>query len=92
MSDLDEPTLMKIAEITGAEYFRAGDSDTIESAFAAIDAAQKIEFRAKSYLLADELFIWFAGPGAVILLIAAGLAASGRRGKRSTHEILSTAI
>jgi Ca-activated chloride channel family protein len=91
MSDLDEPTLIKIAETTGAEYFRAGESNTIESAFAAIDAAQKIEFTAKSYLLADELFIWFAGPGAVILLIAAGLAASGRRGKRSTHEILSSA-
>ena len=90
MSDLDEPTLQKIADTTGGEYFRAGESDTIESAFAAIDNAQKIEFRAKSYLLADELFVWFAGPGVIIVLISAGLAASRRSGKRSTNEILAT--
>lgn len=91
MSDLDEPTLNQIAETTGGRYFRAGESDTIASAFAAIDDAQKIEFRAKSYLLADELFMWFAGPGALLLLIAAALAARARGGKRSTHEILSAA-
>ncbi|GAB5559940.1 MAG: VWA domain-containing protein [Synoicihabitans sp.] len=89
MSDLDEPTLKAIASLTGGNYFAAGDSDTIESAFAAIDEARKIEFRAKSYILADELFIWFAGPGAVILLIAAGLAARGLQQKRSTHDILT---
>ncbi len=88
MSDLDEPTLRAIADQTGARYFRAGDSNTIESAFAAIDEARKIEFRAKSYLLADELFVWFAAPGAGLLLLGAGFAASGLGRKRSTHDIL----
>jgi len=89
LSELDEGTLQAIAETTGGAYFRADESGTIEAAFAAIDAAQKIEFRAQSYLISDELFFWFAGPGAVLLLLAAGLAGRTRTGKRSTHQILS---
>jgi Ca-activated chloride channel homolog len=81
MSDLDENTLREIAATTGGRYFRADDRRTIESAYAAIDAAKKIEFQAKSYLLADELFAWFAVPGAVALLLAGALTvSSGRRG------------
>ncbi|MCF3652226.1 VWA domain-containing protein [Synoicihabitans lomoniglobus] len=91
VSELDETTLRKVADLTGAEYFPADDSNTIEAAFNAIDRERKIEFEAKSYLLADELFIWFAAPGATLLLIAAGLAASSRPGRRSTAEMLSTA-
>jgi hypothetical protein len=48
MSDLDENTLREIAATTGGRYFRADDRRTIESAYAAIDAAKKIEFQAKS--------------------------------------------
>jgi len=70
-SDLDEGTLRAIADATGAKFFRAMDSDTIEKTFAAIDAAQKIEFQAKSYLLSTEIFLWFAAPGAVLLFLGA---------------------
>jgi hypothetical protein len=35
------------------------DTNTIESAFASIDRARKIEFEAKSQLLTRELFHWF---------------------------------
>jgi Ca-activated chloride channel homolog len=66
LSDLDEDALRDIASKTGAQYFRAADTDTIESAFKAIDANQKIEFQAKSYLLATELFPWLAVPGLAI--------------------------
>jgi Ca-activated chloride channel family protein len=82
MSDLDENTLREISTLTGGRYFRADDRRTIESAYAAIDAAQKIEFQAKSYLLADELFGWFAAPGAAALLLAGLLAL--RDGRRMT--------
>ena len=74
ISDLDENQLRTIAESTGAKFFRAADSDTVEKAFAAIDRAQKIEFTAKSYLLTTELFHWFAMPGAALLFIGALLA------------------
>jgi Ca-activated chloride channel family protein len=46
------------------------DTGTIETAFASIDKARKIEFQAKSQLLTREIFHWFAGAGA--LLIALG--------------------
>ena len=56
MADLDEDALRDIARTTGGRFFRAADTGTIESAFAAIDSSQKIEFQAKSYLLTTELF------------------------------------
>jgi Ca-activated chloride channel homolog len=70
ISDLDEATLQAISKATGGEFYRAMDTGTIESAFASIDRARKIEFEAKSQLLTRELFHWFAGAGA--LLLAAG--------------------
>ncbi len=71
ISDLDEGQLRAMADATGGKFFRAFDLDTTEKAFAAIDAAQKIEFQAKSYLLTTELFAWFAIPGAALLFLGA---------------------
>ena len=73
LSDLDEGALREIASITGGKFFRASDTDTIESAFKAIDRAQKIEFQAKSYLVTTELFWWLAAPGIFALALAAAL-------------------
>ncbi len=70
-TETDERTLQTIARDTGGEFFRATDSTTIENAFASIDRVQKIEFQAKSYLLTDELFAWFAIPAALLLAAAA---------------------
>jgi len=74
LSDLDETSLRQIADATGVKFFRVADTDTIESAFKAIDRAQKIEFQAKSYLLTTELFWWLAAPGLGLLALAAMLA------------------
>jgi Ca-activated chloride channel family protein len=78
-SDLDEPTLKKIAETTQGRYFRAADADTIDAAFAAIDAEKKIEFDAKSQLRADELFPWAAGPGLACAWVAFALSRTRSR-------------
>lgn len=67
VSDLDEPTLQKMASETGGKYFRATDPETTESAFRAIDRAEKIEFKARSFVVTSELFSWFAIPGAAFL-------------------------
>jgi Ca-activated chloride channel family protein len=77
LSDLDEDALRSIAGTTGGKYFRAADTDTIESAFQAIDSNQKIEFQAKSYLLTTELFPWLALPG--LALFGAGAWVSRKR-------------
>lgn len=74
LSDLDEGQLRAMADATGGRFFRAFDVDTAERAFAAIDASQKIEFQAKSYLLTTELFHWAAYPGAALLFLGALIA------------------
>ena len=78
-SSLDERTLRAIAERTGARYFRAHDADTVEDAFAAIDAARPIEFDAKAHLLADERFGWFVAPG--VVCFAVGMLGARRRAR-----------
>ncbi|MFA6285976.1 MAG: VWA domain-containing protein [Opitutaceae bacterium] len=70
-SDLDQNTLITIAQTTGGHYYRVDDTKAIESAFKAIDRTQKIEFQSKSYLLTTELFGWFAAPGLACLLLSA---------------------
>jgi Ca-activated chloride channel family protein len=85
MSDLDEPTLREIAKTTGGHFFRAAETSTIDSAFKAIDRAQKIEFQAKSYLITTELFTWFAAPGLAALLVSALLSHWSTR-SRSTRK------
>lgn len=82
-SDLDQSTLIEIANLTGGRSYRADDSKTIESAFKSIDRAQKIEFQAKSFLITTELFPWFACPGLAALLLAALL--SSRASLRSSE-------
>lgn len=74
LSDLDEGTLREIATQTGGKFFRAADTGTIESAFRAIDRAQKIEFQAKSHLVTTELFAWAAWPGLGLLALGAAAA------------------
>lgn len=74
VSDLDESALIQMANETGGKFFRADAVDTAEKAFAAIDAAQKIEFQAKSYILATEMFAWCAIPGAILLFLGALIA------------------
>lgn len=81
-NELDEETLRKIASLTGAHYFRADSSDTVVSAFAAIDRAKKIKFEAASFSVTGEYFAWLAGPGA-LLWLAAGLSAGIARRRRS---------
>lgn len=75
-ADLDEEALRSIAETTGGRFFRAAETDTIESAFKAIDSSQKIDFQSKSYLLTTELFAWLAAPGLALFSLGAWMARS----------------
>jgi len=70
-NELDEDTLIKIAQMTGAQYFRAHDSGTIRAAFEAVDRAKKIKFEGTSYSLTDEYFAWLAVPGALLWVLGA---------------------
>ncbi len=74
LADLDENALREISDATHGKYFRADSTDTIKTAFNAIDRTQKIQFQAKANILSTELFVWFAVPGAGVLLVGAFIA------------------
>lgn len=78
VSDLDEPTMLAIAEATGGQYFRATDADTVDAAFAAIDRERKISFDAASTRQVDELYAIAAWPGLALIVTGYLLAIAPR--------------
>ena len=80
--ELDEVTLQKIAKETGAQYFYAGETGTVEAAFRAIDQEEKIEFQAKSYLVTKELFPGFAWAGMGCVALGAAWSRGGQRRRK----------
>ncbi|MCC6235364.1 MAG: VWA domain-containing protein [Verrucomicrobiales bacterium] len=67
--DIDEELLTKIAEGTGAKYFRAVDMDTLRSIYDDIDAMEKTTAEVTTYQRYHEAFSWFAIPGLILLLL-----------------------
>ena len=69
--DLDEKTLMKVAEIGAGQYFRAADTDRLQEIYALIDAQEKTEIKVKEFFHFKELYPFFLIPA--ILLLAADI-------------------
>jgi len=68
--DLDEPTLKKIASVTGGKYYRATDSKELEGIYEQIDQLEKTEIKVKEYTEYNELYLYFVIIGLIILLIS----------------------
>lgn len=68
--DLDEPTMKKMAEITGGKYFRATDEHKLREIYAEIDRLEKTLIEVEQYTLKVEEFQPFALWGAILLLLA----------------------
>ena len=66
--DLEEDPLKKIASITGAQYFRATDTEALREIYKNIDALEKTKIETKGYRQYQELF-W------VFVFVALGLLA-----------------
>ncbi|HTJ34844.1 MAG TPA: VWA domain-containing protein [Dactylosporangium sp.] len=66
--DMDEPTLTKVAEMTGAKYFKA------DNAKALTDVLQDLPSQVTLQKRKTELSFWFALVGALLVLAAVGLA------------------
>ncbi len=75
--DLDEKTLIEIAETTGGQYFRATNTTSLEKIYKLIDEMEKTEAKIKEYVEYEELFDRFALPG-LLLILAEFLLASTR--------------
>jgi Ca-activated chloride channel family protein len=69
--DLDENTLVKIAETTGGRYFRARNTDELNNIYMLLDKLEPVEKDKQYFRPRREWFFW---PLAIALLIMAGLA------------------
>ena len=79
-ADLDEPGLRKIAESTGARFFRAADARGFAKAFSEIDALEKTEVESRVRILYTEKFRQALLPAG--LLIGFELLLAGTRLRR----------
>lgn len=55
-ADLDEPTMKKIAKITGAQYFRARNTDEMRRIYQMLDKLEPIEANPETYRPIRNLF------------------------------------
>ena len=67
--DIDEDTLIKIAQMTGAKYFRATDTESLRKIYKEIDSLEKTAIEEKGYLEYQELFTAFLILGLAVLFL-----------------------
>jgi Ca-activated chloride channel family protein len=67
--DIDEELLRKIADITGAGYYRATDTASLEEIYERIDQLEKTPIEEEGYNVYEELFTYFLIPGVILLLL-----------------------
>jgi len=68
-SEIDEGTLQRIAEITGARYFRATDMRGLKRIYEEIDALEKTEISIDQYTRFEERFLPWAGLALICLCV-----------------------
>jgi len=67
--DIDEGTLKEISKITGGQYFRATDLESLKSIYKQIDQMEKSEVKLFDHSEYTELFHYFLIPGILLLLL-----------------------
>ncbi len=67
--DIDEEMLGKVASATGAQSFRATDTDSLEKIYESINQLEKTTRKMKKYQQYEELFLYFLAPGLALLLL-----------------------
>lgn len=68
--EFDVKSLMDIARVTKAEFYRARDTVSLRNTFATIDRLEKSDSKALPVTDQRELFPWFAGTAAFFALLA----------------------
>jgi len=67
--EVDETTLKKIAETTGAKFYRARDLETLEEVYAEIDQLEKTEIEVESYTRYEETAGGWILAGIILLAV-----------------------
>jgi Ca-activated chloride channel family protein len=72
--DIDEETLREVAGITGAQYFRATDTESLAAIYEEIDQLERTEMEVENFTQYAERFGVPLGAGLLLLLLEVGLA------------------
>src|SRR5205814_343250 len=67
--EIDEKLLTEIAKLTGGQYFRATDTDSLRNIYEQIDKLEKQAVETVKYEEWREAFAWFALPGMSCLML-----------------------
>lgn len=67
--EMDEEVLKKIADLTGAKYYLASDTETLRKIYDDINKLEKSNIEHYGYREYDELFYFFLIPGLIILAV-----------------------
>jgi Ca-activated chloride channel family protein len=68
-ADLDEASLMQIADLTGGLYFRATDTQALAEFYARLDELEPAESDEEGYRPVSELFHWPLALAAILALL-----------------------
>jgi Ca-activated chloride channel family protein len=68
-SEFDETTLRNIAQMTGGEYFRATDNNSLRAIYQQIDQLEKTKIRVREYSKRTEYFMPFLTAALFCLLL-----------------------
>jgi Ca-activated chloride channel family protein len=71
--DLDEPTMMSIAEKTGGKYFRARNLEELDQIHRELDKLEPIEIQAETFRPVQTLFYWPLGFALLLSLAIASI-------------------
>lgn len=64
--DLDEATLMEVADMTGGEFYRAGNFLELQKIYEKIDALEKTRFAVKTFVNYTDLYLFFLAPALIL--------------------------
>ncbi len=67
--EIDEPLLEEIANMSGGEYYRATDEQSLQSIYAEIDRLEKTEIEITTFKRYSEEFRRFLSLGLILLLV-----------------------
>ncbi len=70
---IDENLLMRIAQQTGGQYFRATDTQALEAIYQDINTLEKTDAKSKTILIPQPLYRWPLGFALLILMMMVGI-------------------
>jgi Ca-activated chloride channel family protein len=68
--EIDEATLKSIADVTGGQYYRATDTESLRTVYKDIDRLEKTKIEETGYREYKELFGYFLGAAMMLLFLA----------------------